>query len=157
MTTAQLIALERQIAADRKRLHIAPVQLHVMPTWAKKRFLAVCGSRSFTNVEFSIPGPRIFDHWGQSLSGSLVGEPYYPVDNPELRAKVQQIATGLGVSFSIGSPWSSWWFPGKTVRVEFFETPDSTPLDQLRVAAKAAKKQGRCLLGCRYSSLGPSM
>lgn len=157
MTTDDLITLEQQIAADRERLHIAPVHLHQMPAWARKRLLAVIGHRSLTTIEARLPGPRLLDHWGSSPSGSLVGEPYASVSDPALIAKARQIADALGVSYSIGSAWTSWHYPGRTIRVEWYETPDSMPLDQLRAAAKAAKKHGQCLLGCRYSSLGPSM
>lgn len=143
--------LEAQIKNDRTRFGIQPVELHQVPTWAKRRLLAVIGQRSITNVEGLIPGfQRIFDHWGRSLSDSLVCEPYARNADPGLIEKVRRIADGLGVCYSIGNPWASWWYPGKTLRIEFFETPDSKPLDQLRAEAKAAKRQGKSLFGTRY-------
>lgn len=134
-----------QIAADRERLKIQPVTLHKMPPWAKKRLLIAAGNQPLCDAEYLIPGPRVFDHFGCSPSGSLVGEPYCPPDDPSLLVKVRKIAGALGVSWSIGNPWSSWWFPGLTTRVEFFETANSEPIEQLRIRAKAAQRRGKTL------------
>ena len=150
MSIAELKKLESQIAKDRKRLHIVPVAHHSCPPWAQKRLDAVLDRRSIHCLD-SLPGPRIVDHWGESPSGSLVCEPYATVS--EVADKVQAIAAALGVRYTISPTLTSWWLPGKTIRIEFYESEDSRPLDELRTEAKALKKIGKTLLGVNVDRL----
>lgn len=58
------------------------------------------------------------DHWGSTEGGKVfVSEPYQLLAGEV--AELDSFATKLGVKWYISA--CSWWYPGQTIRVAFFE------------------------------------
>jgi len=150
MNTQQLISLEHKIAKDRIKYHASPVKLHEIPRWFKTRLAIVLPTPAVFILDqvAGVTTQRIFDHWGMAPDDSVVGEPYAKIDDTKIEAKAKVIADALGIRVAITNTLTSWWYPGRTIRIAFFEADDSKSLTQLRADAKAAMKQGKTLFSC---------
>lgn len=124
-----------EIEFHREILGISPVMLHKMPGWWMRRACYADKGWGRIDAEQSMyvleqrtgMAMRIIDHWGQSKTRdghcAFVTEPYLPYWDSRVMSAVQQIAGWLGVHFNIYDVWESWWYPGHTIRIEFFECP----------------------------------
>jgi len=129
---------------QREKNNITPVKLHKMPGWFRWRLKAVTGPyprglfdhTELSMLDYRFGGDRVFDHWGTGIDGSMISEPYEYSINETFEQNVKDIAGVLGVQYSFTGPDTSWWYPGRTHRVTFFETPESRTLTQLRKERK---------------------
>ena len=135
---------------ERERHKITPVTLHKMPVWFKRRVKAAINLGRYSSVSDGLNrlefchDRRVFDHWGTGTDGSMVSEPYDydSADAVKFEQAVKAVADLLGIGYAITGPMTSWWFPGRTIRVSFFETPASKPVEQLRFERKKRESEG---------------
>lgn len=123
---------EMRIDFYRGVFNTKPVDLHEMPSWAARRicwatkgwgrFAAELGMQSLAN---SGGFARLIDHWGASVGYQglpvLVLEPYADPSDGSVLTGVARMAEMLGVHARISDYWGSWWYPGRTCRIEFSE------------------------------------
>ena len=135
---------------ERERHKITPVNLHKMPTWFRRRMRAAirthrywtpCDGLRSLGVEFGC-GRHVFDHWGTGVDGSFISEPYDKIGDVKFEQAVKDISDVLGIEYAITGPMTSWWFPGRTIRVSFFETLKSKPIEQIRFERKKRELEG---------------
>lgn len=131
----------------RKTHSIRDVILHEMPLWFMRRVCAVNGGYGRVRAESEMyrlcEGAQLWDHWGKSMTyggqSAMVSEPYADMDKAIEWAEA--IATTLGILVTVypESSMKSWWFPGETMRIEFYECIDAPmplgvqTLEQLRI------------------------
>ncbi len=132
-------AHEAKVAADRIQTGAREVKIGRIPVWAKRdirRAAIRMGLRDRDPAsillndktrEFDVPHNRLFDHFGSSFivrdgekTPTLVAEPY-PYEG--LTGAALRFAAWIGCNVIFGEP--TWWFPGRTKRVEF--VPKVTP------------------------------
>lgn len=117
----------------RKATEAREVALHKCPKWARKAIRnAIPDAGHVLDVSGGVPssfdGVHLFDHWGTSrierhgyTGPTLVTEPYGYREHVEAALRFADL---IGCNVEIGR--ASWWFPGSTVRIEFYPK-DTTP------------------------------
>lgn len=111
----------------RELLKPSEVRLNHVPNWFRLRLLKAfkhpwgnTGGDAILShaVDVHFRDPYWLDHWGSTDNGKVfVSEPYNL--SPENVAELDSFAKKLGVQWYISA--CSWWFPGQTIRVAFFE------------------------------------
>lgn len=133
--------LDRWIRNARRATGSIEVILNKVPTWASRAVRAALRrdgrqtTRGLVVSHFLLNDTRfdarLFDHWGSSMirvpgytGPSLVTEPNA---NARHIQAARDFAKWLGCEVEIGG--ASWWYPGSTVRIEFYPRPfeDETP------------------------------
>lgn len=138
---------ESEVQFHRGLYKIRPVELHEMPAFWMQR---VCwatsgwGYNAAHNGMQALDGEvRLFDHWGKSHmpngQPSFVTEPY---NHEHIDSIAQGIARRLGLHARRYSPWQSWWFPGNTQRIEFWECL-CTPLCRNCKSRQQVREEGQ--------------
>lgn len=148
--TAEAVAQREWIAEARRATNARSVKLHEAPRWAREAIKArakaegtkaplsstiggrVWATRDIEHFLLNYGGAvRLFDHWGTSelechdyKGPSLVAEPYGAREHIEAALR---FADWLGCNVEIGG--ASWWYPGSTVRIEFYPRATSSGPD----------------------------
>lgn len=138
-----MVDTETLIATARWLLRPAPVRLHHVPNWLRRRILRTLGCRDGLTK-----GPNVLmhavsrttkpsasswlDHWGSSRQNDVtvfVTEPY-SVTEGCLQA-VGAFCRVLHLEWYVSS--NTWWFPGRTVRIVIYE-PENPPWERKKQA-----------------------
>lgn len=151
------------VAFHRGIFQIQPVDLHSMPGWWASR---VCwatkgwgqwdAQQRMHDLQRQFDASILFDHWGATRlddgSVAFTTEPYADPTDPKFLNAVAGIAETLGVHVRILDPWQSWWYPGRTIRVEFAECPAAPSLcvgcksrEQMRDESRARKRERKAV------------
>lgn len=124
--------VEERIEAARELLKPSPVDLHKVPNWLRRRMLAAfgchygntSGSAVLHHAMRQLAEDHWLDHWGATTWGNhpaFVAEPYQ-LWTRDLQS-IEQFADRCGIAWHV-TP-NSWWYPGWTLRVLFYERNDS--------------------------------
>jgi hypothetical protein len=104
------------------------VKLWAAPTWFKRAYRKAFGHCKHTEYGDAITrlnqnhGFTWLDHFGESIAGGserriFVSEPYSL--NARQLAEIDSLAKAIDCRYEISA--NSWWYPGRTLRVEFHE------------------------------------
>ena len=119
------------IAAARELLRPSPVTLNRVPNWFRRavlrefkgdRYAGTAGHAVVWRLQRAMPSLAL-DHWGGTTwrgRPAFVSEPYC---DPDRIAAGQRLADRLGCGFEIDP--NSWWYPGATTRLVWFEKEES--------------------------------
>ena len=118
---------EEFIQAARKLLKPGAIKLWGAPVWFKKAYrksFGGCKRTEYGDVVTRLANNHGFawlDHFGESVwySGEkiFVSEPYQ-ITNKD-HSQISELARELDCEYRISS--NSWWYPGHTIRIEFYE------------------------------------
>jgi len=120
-----------EIEFNRNILGCRPVALDSLPRFWMARVCRYTGGwgriAATTGMNWleSMQPFRLFDHWGKSttIDGRMcfVTEPYLSFRNPKVIRCYAALAIALGLDLTVYDEDQSWWYPGHTMRAEFFE------------------------------------
>lgn len=131
--SADLRRQVNEIESARAVLNPSPVDAHHVPDWLRRRAMKRFGCNRGDTTGWGVLFHAVrqvdptgkatcawLDHWGVTPwhgKTALAAEPYsLSADDV---ASIDRFARELGIEWRLSS--NSWWFPGRTIRVLFFE------------------------------------
>jgi hypothetical protein len=128
MTPAESQAIH--IAQSRQLLNPSPVRHGHVPNWLRLRILKRIGCHDRDTAGAAVLGVAVsghnyildywLDHWGSTNHRgrtAFVTEPYN--GTPDVLEAAARFAERLGIKWHVCA--NSWWYPGWTVRILFYE------------------------------------